>query len=484
MKRSCSNGQKLISAASAVLACAAAAKADMLAPDPNMVTAPRTTNGVVATPPETSGAGVPQAWNVHVQNTDIVQGYPGFSSSYAGPNSLPGGGEVRETMSFDVLGGLRLWSGAEAHVDGLMWQGYGLRDTLGVEGFPNGEAFRLGTDVPNGAITRLFIRQTIGLGGEQEEVPDDALTLAGKQDVSRLTFTLGRFSAKDVFDNNAYANDPRTQFMSWALMANEAWDYPADAIGYTTGLAVELNQPQWALRYGFFQMPRYQNSLSAEDRFLKWPFEDSAQDAPFADGWGMVTEFERRYTLADHPGTVRLLAFLNRANMANYRAATAILLADGPGADFSAARTYNFKYGFGLNWEQEILKNVGVFSRLGWNDGQEEGWVFSDVGYAASLGLSVKGEAWRRPADTFGLAGVASGISVAEREFLSAGGAGILAGDGTLDYGLEKIVETYYDCGVWKTLHLALDYQFITNPAFNSDRGPVSVFGARVHWEF
>ena len=141
-------------------------------------------------------------------------------------------------------------------MDGLMWQGFGLDDTLGVEGFPNGEAFRLGTEVPNGCITRLFIRQTIGFGGEQEDVPDDQLTLAGKQDVSRLTFTLGRFSAKDIFDNNAYANDPRTQFMNWALMANEAWDYPADAIGYTTGLAVELNQPKWTLRYGFFQMPR------------------------------------------------------------------------------------------------------------------------------------------------------------------------------------------------------------------------------------
>ncbi|MGA2247958.1 MAG: carbohydrate porin, partial [Verrucomicrobiota bacterium] len=316
------------------------------------------------------------------------------------------------------------------------------------------------------------------------DVPDDQLTLAGKQDVSRLTFTLGRFSAKDIFDNNAYANDPRTQFMNWGLMANEAWDYPADAIGYTTGLAVELNQPKWTVRYGFFQMPRYQNSLTGEDRFLKWPFDGSAQDGPFLDSWGMVTEFERRYAISDHPGTIRFLAFLNRANMADYRAATAILLADGPGADFTAARAFHFKYGFGLNWEQEIVKNIGVFSRLGWNDDHEEGWVFSDVGYAASVGLSVKGAAWGRPADTFGLAGVASGISVAERDFFAAGGTGILAGDGNLNYGWEKILETYYDFSVWKSVRVAVDYQFITNPAFNQDRGPVSVFGARVHWEF
>lgn len=425
-----------------------------------------------------------QNWNVHVQNTDIVQGHPGFRAAYSGPNSLATGGETRETVSLDLMAGLRLWPGAEAHVDGLMWQGFGIGDSLGVEGFPNGEGFRLGTDVPNGNITRLFIRQTIGLGGDQEPVPDDDLDLAGEQDVSRITITLGRFSAKDIFDNNAYANDPRTQFINWGLMANEAWDYPADAIGYTTGIAIELNQPKWALRYGFFQMPRVQNSLTAEDAFLKWPYNGSSKDGPFLKSWGMVTELERRYSIESHPGTLRLLAFVNRAAMAEYSAATAILLAQGPNADFTVARTYNYKYGFGLNWEQEVAKDVGVFTRLGWNDDQEEGWVFSDVGYAASAGLSVNGDLWHRPGDTFGLAGVASGLSEAARQFFRAGGTGILAGDGHLNYGLEKILETYYDFQIWKTIHTSVDYQFIDNPAFNRDRGPVSVFSARLHWEF
>jgi high affinity Mn2+ porin len=471
MKSGTNDNLKLVGAVTAALTCAATAPAQM------------DTNSKAATGLENSSAAA-QNWNFHVQNTDIVEGYPAFSSKYSGPNSLPSGGETRESVSLDLLAGARLWSGAEAHVDGLMWQGFGFHNTLGVEGFPNGEAFRLGTGVPNGAITRLFIRQTIGFGGEQEEVPDDQLTLAGKQDVSRLTFTVGRFSAKDIFDNNAYANDPRTQFMSWALMANEAWDYPADAIGYTTGLSVELNQPKWTLRYGFFQMPRYANNLTGEDRFLKWPFDGSAQDAPFLDSWGMVAEFERRYSIQDHPGTIRLLAFLNKANMADYSAATTILLANGPGSDYSAARSYRYKYGFGLNWEQEIVKNVGVFSRLGWNDDQEEGWVFSDVGYAGSLGLSVKGESWLRPNDTFAVAGVMSGISKAAQKFFAAGGTGILAGDDGLNYGWEEMIETYYDCDVWKTVHFAVDYQFIANPAFNRDRGPVSVFGGRLHWEF
>jgi high affinity Mn2+ porin len=137
-----------------------------------------------------------------------------------------------------------------------------------------------------------------------------------------------------------------------------------------------------------------------------------------------------------------------------------------------------------LNWEQELVKNVGVFSRLGWNDDKEQGWMFTDVGYQGSLGLSFKGESWHRPDDTFGLAGVVSGISKEEQNFFAVGGTGIEGGDGNLNYGWEKAMETYYDFAVWKTIHATLDYQFIADPAFNSARGPVSVFGARLHWEF
>jgi len=429
----------------------------------------------------TNSPAVEQNWNFHVQNTDIVQGYPGFSSQYSGPNSLPNGGQTRETVSLDLMAGVRLWPGAEAHIDGMMWQGFGVNNALGVDGFPNGEAFRLGTGDPNGAITRLFLRQTIGLGGAQEDVPDDELTLAGKQDISRITITIGRFSAKDIFDNNAYANDPRTQFMNWALMANEVWDYPADAIGFTTGIALELNQPDWTLRYGFFQVPRVANSLTAEDQIFKWPYDSSAEDGPLLDAWGMVTEFERRYAIKDHPGAIRFLVYLNRANMGSYQ--DAVNDPTRP-ADITASAAYRYKYGFGLNLEQEIVKNIGVFSRLGWSDGQNQAWMFSDVDYTATAGISVNGEAWRRPGDTFGLAGVANGISQVHQEFFEAGGTGILAGDGNLNYGWEKILETYYDCQVWKAIHAALDYQFVDNPAFNTTRGPVSVFGARLHWEF
>jgi high affinity Mn2+ porin len=422
----------------------------------------------------------PQSWNFHAQTTETVQGFPAFSAQYFGPNSLSSGGEVRETASLDMFGGLRLWNGAEAHVDGLAWQGFGLDNTVGVEDFPSGEAYKAGTPTPDFSFARLFIRQTIGLGGDQEDVADDQLTLAGRQDVSRITFTIGRFTPTDMFDANSYANNPATQFMNWAFINNVAWDYPADSIGFTTGFSAELNQPNWSLRYGFFQMPSVSNSWTVEDAgALTYPSMSPASDGEFWKSWSMATEFERRYNAGSHPGVVRLDAWLNQAHMGSYQDALSI-----PGTDITQTRAYRYKYGFGLNWEQEIAPNVGVFSRLGWNDGHEEAWTYTDINYSGSLGVSVKGESWHRPDDTWGLAGVISAISDANREFLEAGGTGILDGDGALNYGYEKVVETYYDIAVWQTLHFALDYQFVDDPSFNRDRGPVSVFAARLHWQF
>jgi high affinity Mn2+ porin len=452
------------------------AKADGAAP----ANAPAASAGLSAA--EKPADGAEEAWNWHVQNTVIGQGDFGFPAKYSGPASLNSEGEAQETITLDLFAGARLWRDAEAHLDGLMWQGYGLSQTHGVEGFPNGDAYKAGTETPYLMLARLFVRQTIGLGGEQEAVPDDPVTLAGKQDISRLTFTLGRFSPLDICDNNTYAQDPHTQFMNWAMMGNLAWDYGQDTVGFTTGLAVELNQPKWALRYGFFQMPQDKNGFSGDDRYLMWPSKGAY--GPFLRAWAMMTEFERRYSVNVHPGAIRFLAWLNEADMASYAAAIPILEANGAGADISAARAFRYKYGFGLNWEQEIARNAGLFSRLGWNDGHEEAWTFTDANWTASLGVSVKGEEWHRPGDTFGLAGVVSGASRENQKFLEAGGLDMLDGDGALNYGCEKILETYYNFKIWKTVHITLDYQFITDPTFNRDRGPVSVFGARLHWEY
>jgi high affinity Mn2+ porin len=206
-------------------------------------------------------------------------------------------------------------------------------------------------------------------------------------------------------------------------------------------------------------------------------------DGPFFRAWGMATEFERRYAEV-HPGTIRVLGWVNRANTIGYRQAVALLQANGPAADLSPARAYRRKYGFGLNWEQKITDDVGVFSRLGWNNGQVQGWMYNDSNWTASFGTSVNGTSWRRTRDVLGLAYVVSGASRSNQEFLEAGGTDILDGDGALTYGSEKVIEAYYNFAIWKSIHVTPDYEFVANPAFNRDRGPVSVFGVRLHWQF
>ncbi len=378
-----------------------------------------------------------QNFSFHAQTTFIAQGDPGFPAEYSGPNSLNSMGERQSTITADVFAGLRLWRGAEVHADFLMWEGYGLSSTFGIEDFPNGDAYKAATTIPDFMAAHLFLRQTFGLGGEQEDVPDGPLALAGKQDISRLTFTVGRLSPTDMFENNTYAHDPHTQFMNWATNTNVTWDYASDQVGYTTGIAVELNQPNWTVRYGFFQMPGVQNGFTADDRIFMWP--GGGSDGSFFQSWGMAAELEWRWSIDGHKGAIRFLAWLNEADMASYQVATAILRANPPppggppgtGADVPpAALAIRNKHGFGLNWEQEVAKNVGLFSRVGWNDGHEEAWTYTDANWTASLGVSVKGAVCHRPNDTFGLAGIVSGASHDQQEFLEAGGLGILNGDG------------------------------------------------------
>jgi high affinity Mn2+ porin len=234
-----------------------------------------------------------------------------------------------------------------------------------------------------------------------------------------------------------------------------------------------------SLRYGFFQLPNQRNGFTADGQFLMWPGDSSAGDVRFFHDWGMVVEHERRYSIHAHTGAVRLLGYVNQANMGSYQAALS-----APGTNIDLTHATRHTSGVGLNIEQEITKNIGVFSRLGWNDGHNEAWMFTDVNHTGSVGVSIKGESWHRPGDTIGVAGLASGISKINQKFLAAGGTGILDGDGGLQYAKEKVLETYYDCKLTKHLRGALDYQFVADPAFNRNRGPVSVFATRLHFEY
>ncbi len=429
-----------------------------------------------------------QNFNFHVQNTDILQWHPPFPAAYSGPHSLKNISEDAETVNLDIFLGFKLWHGGALHLDGLMWQGQGLSGTLGIEDFPNGDAFKSGTKIPNFSFAHLFIRQTFGLGGKQENIKDGQLTLAGKQDISHLTFMLGRMTPLDIFDHNTYADNPNTQFLNWATMSNMTFDYGQDTIGYETGFMAELNQPKWALRYGFFPMPQYTNYQNigsgngGDDELLTWPA--SGAYLPLLKSWNQAVELELRYRIQSHSGTVRLLAWLTHSYMDSYTAATTILLTDGPNANIAPAEAWHYAYGFGLNWEQEIKKGIGLFSRLGWNDGQTQALEFTDANWTASLGLSLNGAIWDRTGDSCGVAEIISGASLANQRFLEAGGLGILAGDGTLTYGPENVVEVYYNCKFFNFINITLDGQYVTNPAFNQARGPVPVFAVRTHWSY
>ena len=409
-------------------------------------------------------------WSIHGQFTFVPQAYPGIRSPYEGANSLPGGGQGRETFTTSAFLGWKLWRGGEFFFNPELAQGFGLNTTLGVAGFPNGEAQKGGAPYPRFRAQRYLIRQTFGLGGEQEDVFDAAFQFAGKRDIDRVTVSVGRFAVGDFFDGNAYAKDPRADFMNWALWSSAAYDFPADLPGFTRGGVVELNKKDWALRAGLFQVPSAPNS-----------------DILTFNTGGVVVEAEGRFAIADLPGKVRVGTFLNRGNTASYRGALAASAAD-PLLDINdavaALRKVRTKYGFYVNGEQQVAKDIGVFGRYSWNDGQSEILSFTDIDRSLAAGISIKGASWGRPSDTIGIGGAINGLSSAHRDFLAAGGLGLLIGDGRLNYSNERIFETYYAYVLDKNFTFTADYQFIANPAYNDDRGPVSIFAARVHGEF
>jgi len=425
----------------------------------------------IAKPDDNAEDPAPQDWNLHVQNTEVWQGYPAFHGTN-GLQSLNSNGQNKETSSATLYAGARApWSDSknatEFYLDPEINQGFGLSHVLGVAGFPNGEAQKAGEPDPQLNWARFYVRQTFGFGGAQENIDSGPNQLAGARDISRLTLIAGKMSIPDFFDNNSYSHDPRTQFMNWALIDGGAYDYVADQKGYTGGFVAELNQKDWAIRYGYFFAPKDPNS-----RFL---------DESFTGKGGHNLELEKRYDVAGQPGVLRILGFANIARAGSYRETL-----DNPALDLNIAATRidRTKYGFVLNAEQAITDDLGLFSRFSWNDGQEEISSYTDIDQSFSAGASLKGLRWNRPDDTIGLAGAIDMLSQAQIDFLKAGGTGILIGDGSLNYAPEGIIETYYNYAVIDHVTATFDYQFIVNPAYNQNRGPVNIFALRTHLEF
>jgi high affinity Mn2+ porin len=320
-------------------------------------------------------------------------------------------------------------------------------------------------------MPRVFLRQTIALGGETSAVAAAANQLAGTQAADRIVLTAGKFSVVDVFDTNKYAHDARNDFLNWSLIDTGSFDYAADAWGYSYGAALEWYQDWWTIRAGVFNLSKVPNGKALDTRLF--------------DQYQYVQELEERHDLFGQPGKLKILGYLSHGRMGRYEDATAIALATGQPADIAGVRKLRTKGGVVLNLEQQISDELGLFGRAGWTQGDFEAYEFTDINHTAAVGLALAGNQWQRPDDTVGLAIVINDASTPAKRFLAAGGLGILVGDGRLLHsGPERIVEAYYSLAVRRSVKLTLDYQFINNPAYNRDRGPVSVLGVRAHAEF
>lgn len=422
--------------------------------------------GVSAVSVRAQDATTSSDWSLHAQSTLIYQWHYGFPSPYEGPNSFGADPEGRHTLSVSVFLARNLWEGATLVYTPEGFQGAGLSHTLGLAGYPNGEAIKAGFPNLHYNTSRLYLRQVIGLGGAKEKLDDGPQQTAQEVDVNRITVTVGKVAANDSFDDNAYSHDARSQFCNWALWESGAWDAPGDVLGFTGAVSVEWNTPHTTLRYGLFMEPTVANS--------------AILDSHVRDAHGQMLQYDVRYTAGSlGTGTVRPFVYWNRANMGDYAAAGAMAA-----PDIAASRRYRDKWGAGVSWDQAIGADGGVFARISWNDGATEDMAFSEIDRSLALGGSWKGAAWHRKDDTVGLAVVESGLSSPHRQYLERGGIGFLLGDGALDYGAEQIVEAYYACRIVDHLTLGPDWQYFEHPAYNRDRGGFSVYAVRAHAEF
>jgi high affinity Mn2+ porin len=443
-------------------------------PSPAALAEPELARGAMvdagtAPSPKDAAPAAPEAFAAYGQATLVSQSHGSFASPYQGKNSLGPGADVATTTDLTLFLGARLSEGGELWANPEIDQGFGLSNTLGLGGYPSGEAYKVGNNRPYQRLPRLFFRQTFNLGGEAQTLAASANQLSGTRTDDNVILTAGKFSVVDVFDTNAYAHDPRSDFFNWAVVESGAFDYAADAWGFTKGVSAEWTQSWWTLRGGFFDLSTTPNTTVLDPTFAQHEW---------------LAELEKRYQWGEHPGKLKLLVFSNAGKMGGYR--DALQAASGSAPDTAAVRRGAQQSGFALNLEQELAADLGAFARASQNGGKYEAFDFTEINQSLSGGVALKGDRWGRDSDTLGAAFAVNGLSSDARSYFAAGGIGILIGDGHLNYGAEKILEGYY---AWATprveqLTLTLDYQYIANPAYNRDRGPVSIFGLRAHKEF
>jgi high affinity Mn2+ porin len=412
-----------------------------------------------------------ERWNLYFQATSIGQYHGSFASLYSGPFSLAGHPEAEASLTSTIFFGFLIARNTQFYFDPEVAGGRGFSATNGLANFPNGEMPRVATATPKPYIARLYITQDFGIGEDREATESGENQLSGSRPAKRYSITVGRFTVTDFFQTTKYSNDPRTQFMGWAIMYNGAWDYPADTRGYTWGWMHELHFPRWALRYASAAMPLVANG----ERFDRRLFRDRSD----------MFEGELDGHIHDHPGAVRPMTYFNHAQMGNYAEAIRIAEETGTRPDVVATRKVGtLKYGFGVSADQEITKGLGFFGRLGWNDGKTESFAFTAMDRLASTGVSYKGTRWKRPDDVVATAITVGGLSAIHSQYLALGGYDFLIGDGKLRYGPETSWESYYSARLFDGFFATIGANHYNNPAYNRDRGPLWVGTLRLHIEF
>lgn len=422
-------------------------------------------------------------FNIHVETTGTWQGYPAFPAAYSGVRSLPAGGDSRETTELGVYLGARLWKDAEIWVEPEIDQGFGVANTSGLAGYSSAGAFKLGLSTPYARLSHLFVQQTFNFGGTPETIDPSLFNFGNEVSSNRLVLTIGKYVAPEIFGRNTYLN-PKTDFINWSFLINLPYDFGGDAWTTTIGAAAEYYIGDWTFRAGFFDLSAGPSGGDPASQLGAFGLDEDFKQ------YNLVGEIERRYNIWGQPGKIKLLGYNDHGMMGKYSDAVALWqsqggVASGANPDTGLVRQWADKQGVSLNWEQQISKGIGVFVEAGWMNGAYEVFDTSDVDRSLIFGTSIDGDRWSRPGDRFGIAGAVNGISKQYATYLNDGGLGVLIGDGQLPHPrTENIIEAFYRYQINPAIAFTIDYQFIDNPAYNPDRGPVNLFGCRLYAAF
>jgi hypothetical protein len=405
----------------------------------------------------------------------ISQWHPAFHSPYAGKNSLSAQAQDATSRVLTLFTGLRLTSTTELLCDVQETGGNGLGAALGVAGFTNLDVVRNPTLSKAPYIARLMWHQIIPLGKANAPNDRNPYSLFSVLPERRIEIRFGKFSMADFFDFNSYGTDSNFQFMNWTVDNNGAYDYAADTRGFTFSAMVEYHHNRHVIaRFAEALMPKVANGIHLD------------ADLSRAHAENFELELRGKIVRRQQDGVLRLLTFVNHANMGSYSTAVDNFLAGFtsiPDITAHALQT-TVKYGFGANFEQPLNNWLGLFGRWGWNEGQHESYAYTEVDETEEIGAGAGGGKWGRKYDRAGIVFVSNGISRDHQEYLALGGYGFLLGDGRLNYGRENIVETYYTAHLWRGFYPSFGLQYVDHPGYNRDRGPVVVPTLRLHLEF